>query len=118
MRLPIASTKMSDDDECGRGNASSGLRLSGQLLNLLMIALSIAAAYFMTIQSLKIELAAKAEHAVVETLDKKLANFEVLLKEGVVSKEEFYRFSKEVDSRLARIEYHLTNQTGDNLGKK
>ena len=49
-------------------------RLGGQLLNLLLVALGIAAAYFMTIQSLKLELAAKAEHAVVETLDKKLIN--------------------------------------------
>jgi hypothetical protein len=117
MKLTTASTKMSDHDG-GHEYPAPGLRLSGQVLNLLMIALSIAAAYFMTIQSLKIELAAKAENGVVETLDKKLANLEVLLREGVVSKEEFYRFSKEVDSRLARIEYHLTNQSGENLGKK
>ncbi len=117
MKPIAASTKMSDGED-GSPSGSTGVHLSGQLLNLLMIALSIAAAYFMTIQSLKIELAAKAENAVVETLDKKLANFEVLLREGVVSKEEFYRFSKEVDSRLARIEYHLTNQSGENLGKK
>lgn len=88
------------------------LRLSGQLLNLLMVALSIAAAYFMTIQSLKIELAAKAENSVVVTLDKKLANIEVMLREGVVTREEFYRFSQQMDHRLARIEYHLSNGQG------
>lgn len=118
MKWPFTSTKIAEDDRDTRENGFPGVRLSGQLLNLLMIALSIAAAYFMTIQSLKIELAAKAENAVVETLDKKLANFEVLLKEGVVSKEQFYQFSKEVDSRLARIEYHLINQSGENLGTK
>ena len=98
-------------------NRRSGIRLSGQLLNLVVFALGIAAAYFMTIQSLKIELAAKAESAVVETLDKKLSKFEVLLTEGVISKEEFYRFSGEVDSRLARIEFYLTDGMGDEHGK-
>lgn len=101
----------------GKGAARSGdfsppLRLSGQILNLLMVALSIAAAYFMTIQSLKIELAAKAENSVVVALDKKLANIEVILREGVVSREEFYRFSQQIDNRLARIEYHVSNQGG------
>ena len=95
---------------------SEGIKIGGQLLNVLMFALGIAAAYFMTIQSLKIELAAKAESAVVQTLDKKLGNFEVFLKEGVISKEEFYRFSREVDKRLARIEYHLIDKMGEDLG--
>lgn len=87
------------------------LRFSGQLLNLLMIALSIAAAYFMTIQSIKVELAAKAESASVAALDKKLGVVEILLKEGVVNKEEFYRFSTSIDSRLARIEYLVSDPT-------
>lgn len=92
-------------------------QLGSQLVNLMVIALGIAAAYFMTIQSLKIELAAKAESAVVETLDKKLSSFEVFLREGVVSKEQFYQFSREVDNRLARIEQYLIHQTGEKIGK-
>ena len=94
------------------------VRLGGQLLNLLLVALGIAAAYFMTIQSLKLELAAKAESAVVETLDKKLSSFEVFLKEGVVSKEQFYQFSRQIEARLIRIEHHLIEQTGEKLGKR
>ncbi len=89
----------------GRPSNFSALKFSSQLLNLLMIALSIAAAYFMTIQSIKVELAAKAESASVAALDKKLGIVEILLTEGVLNKEEFYRFSNSVDSRLARIEY-------------
>jgi len=88
------------------------------LLNLLVLALGLAAAYFMTIQSLKIELAAKAEGAVVATLDKKLSGFEVFLREGVVSKEQFYRFSQEVENRLTRIEHYLTSQAGGSVGKR
>lgn len=98
--------------------SSSPLRLSAQLLNVLMIALGIAAAYFMTIQSLKIELAAKAESDVVVTLDKKLANFEILLREGMVTREQFYAFSSAIDRRLARIEYQLQIEPGDDRAGK
>jgi hypothetical protein len=94
-----------------------GIRLSGQLINLVMIILGLAAAYFLTIQSLKIELEDKAESAVVETLDKKLAGFEVILREGVVSREQFHQFSKDVEARLTRIEYYLKDQSREHLGK-
>ena len=97
--------------------ASSLLRLHGWWINLLSIILGIAAAYFMTIQSLKVELAAKAEAAMVAALDKKLAGFEVLLREGTVSKEQFYRFSTDVEARLIRIEDYLVEYSGENLGK-
>jgi hypothetical protein len=93
------------------------LRLGSQLLHLLMVVVGIAAAYFMTIQSLKIELAAKAEGAVVETLDKKLSTFEVFLREGVVTREQFFEFSRDVEKRLTRIEQHLINQKGEDLEK-
>ena len=71
----------------------------------------------MTIQSLKIEVAAKADDQTVANLDKKLTNSEVILKEGVLSKEQFYKFSKDVENRLSRIEFLLENKTGEDLGK-
>lgn len=89
-----------------------------QLLQLVVIIFGVAAAYFMTIQSLKVELAEKAERVMVETLDKKLTNFEVLLREGVVSKDQFHRFSQEVDRRLGRIEYFLIDKPGEEIGKR
>ena len=102
----------------GNRQASRGFHLSRQGINLVTIILGIAAAYFMTIQSLKIELAAKAEAVVVGALDKKLASFEVLLEEGVVSKEQFYQFSSDVEARLIRIEDYLIEYSGENLGKE
>ena len=102
----------------GNRQASRGIHLSRYGINLITIILGIAAAYFMTIQSLKIELAAKAEAVVVGTLDKKLASFEVLLEEGVVSKEQFYQFSSDVEARLIRIEDYLIEYSGENLGKE
>jgi hypothetical protein len=90
---------------------------SNKLVNLISLILGVAAAYFLTIQSIKIELAAKAENITVEQLDKKLANIEVMLKESVVSKEQFYRFTRDMETRLGRIEYHLIDQAGDSIEK-
>lgn len=101
-----------------RPDRTPGVRISAQAINLAVVILGIAAAYFMTIQSLKVELAAKAENAVVETLDRKLTAFEVILREGVVDKEEFYRFSSGIESRLIRIEQYLIENSGDSLGHK
>jgi hypothetical protein len=98
--------------------ALKGVRINNQVVNLAALILSVAAAYFMTIQSIKIELADKAEDAVVETLDKKLVGFEVILKEGVVSKSEFFDFTKDMEVRLDRIERHLITKTGDTSGNK
>ncbi len=98
-----------------RGDSFS---ISKTSLNLLGLILGVAAAYFLTIQSLKIELAAKAEGAVVERLDKKLANIEVILKEGVVSREQFFEFSKKIERRLGRIEFYLTDQSGEDIDRK
>ncbi len=97
---------------------SPPFRIRGHWLNLISIVLGIVAAYFMTIQSLKVELAAKAESAMVGALDKKLAGFEVLLKEGVVGKEQFYQFSTDIEARLIRIEDYLVAYSGENLGKE
>lgn len=88
------------------------LNITSPLINLLVVVMGLAAAYFVTIQSIKVELAAKAEAAVVATLDRKLAGFEILLEEGVVSKEEFHRFSRDIEARLIRIENYLTEKPG------
>ena len=96
----------------------NSFRVSGQVLNLMTLIVGIAAAYFLTIQSLKIELSEKAESAVVSTLDKKLAHLEVMIREGVVSKEQFYQFSKDIDTRLTKIEYFLMEQQGEPVGKR
>ena len=96
-----------------RTDKPRGLTLSNSLVNLASIIMGVVAAWFLTIQSLKIELAAKAEGVVVETLDKKMATLEVILTEGTVSRDQFYEFSKNTEARLARIELYLSQTTGD-----
>ncbi len=86
--------------------------MSGSTLRMITTVLGIAAAYFLTIQSLKVELAEKAEGPAVEMIDKKLTNLEAVIREGVVSKEQFYTFSREIETRLNRIEILLQNEKG------
>lgn len=97
--------------------AENGIKITGTFLRLVAMVVGIAAAYFLTIQSLKVELAAKAEISAVEKLDKKLGNIEVILKESMLSKEQFYNFSNNLETRLNRIEYRLGEMTGEQIGK-
>lgn len=82
--------------------------LNKPLFNFMMALLGMTAAYFTTIGSIKVQLAEKAESVLVEAIDKKLARLEVVIREGRVSKDEFHLFKNDVESRLTRIEYYLT----------
>ncbi len=83
------------------------------IYSFILTLLGMSAAYFTTIGSIRISLAEKAEAVLVETIDKKLTRLEVVIKEGMISKDQFFEFSNDIESRLARIEYHLTNNAGD-----
>ena len=89
----------------------------GEVINVVTMIFGIVAAYFLTVQSLKLELSAKAENKVVETLDKRLSGMEILLRERTVSKEELFRLTQQIESRLTRIEMHLTHESGVPSGK-
>jgi predicted Holliday junction resolvase-like endonuclease len=84
----------------------------GEIINVVTMLFGIVAAYFLTVQSLKLELSAKAENNAVETLDKRLSGMEILLRERTVSKDELFRLTQQIESRLTRIEMHLTHESG------
>lgn len=90
---------------------------SSQLVNLTGIAIGIIAAYFMTIQSLKVDLATKAETVMVDAIDRKLAGLETMLRDGVVTPEQFDRFTHDLEARLTRIEDHLIENGRTNIGR-
>lgn len=92
------------------------IMLNTPMLKFIMIILGVATSYFLSIQSIKVELAAKAEMKTVEQLDKKLTNIEYMLNRGVLSKEQFYEFSQSIDRRLSKIEYLLENKKGVEIG--
>ncbi|SYZ72427.1 hypothetical protein TRIP_C20542 [Candidatus Zixiibacteriota bacterium] len=84
--------------------------INKSLFNFIMVLLGMSGAYFTTIGNIKMQLAEKAETVLVEALDKKLARMEVVIKEGRVSKDEFFQFRNNVESRLARIEFYLAEE--------
>lgn len=88
------------------------------VIKFIAVILGVATSYFLTIQSIKVELAAKAEMTTVEQLDKKLTNIGVILNQGVLSKEQFYEFSQKVDHRLSRIEFLLESKKGEETIEK
>ncbi len=76
-------------------------------------ALGIITAYYTTIAGIKIDLSRKAESAVVNQLDKRLSKIEVLLNQKFLTKEEFHRFSRDLQNRLNRIEFQLSQMDRD-----
>lgn len=84
------------------------LKLSSDLFHLLTAVVGLAAGYFLTVQSLKLELAAKAQRDDVARQERKLDRLEILMAETHVTKEQFFIFSQQVETRLARIDQHLT----------
>jgi hypothetical protein len=80
------------------------------LSNFILILLGMSAAYFTTIGSIRLQLAQKADSELVERIDKSLVRLEVLIREGTVGKDDFFKFSNEVESRLSRIESYLTDK--------
>lgn len=88
------------------------LQINGDLLNLSTFVFGLVAAYFLTIQSLRVELSAKASAEVVQMMDQRLARIEVLLQERTVSKEYFYEHLTAITDRLTRIEGELSISQG------
>jgi hypothetical protein len=87
--------------------------MNRHLVNFIVMLFGLSAAYFTTIGSIKAELAAKAETVLVNTIDQRLAQMEVLIREGLINKDDFFKFQSSVESRLTRIESHLIDNKGD-----
>jgi hypothetical protein len=75
-------------------------------------ALGIIAAYYTTIAGIRLDLSKKAESEMVNQLDKRLSNIEILLNRNFLTKDEFHGFSEDLQRRLTRIEYQLSAVSG------
>jgi len=78
------------------------------LVAFFVTAFGIITAYYATIAGIKVDLSQKAETVVVNQLDKRLSNIELMLNKNFLTKEEFYQFSQDLYSRLSRMEYRMT----------
>jgi len=97
----------------GPGKGVWRILLNRPMVNFIMALLGLTAAYYTTIGSIKISLAEKAEYTLVEKVDKRLAELEVLIREGMVTKDQFYEFRAGIEGRLNRIEFYLKENKGD-----
>lgn len=81
------------------------------LVAFFVTALGIITAYYTTVAGIKLDLSQKAESTVVNQLDKRLSNIELLLNQNFLTKEEFHLFSQDLQNRLSRIEFQIS-ETG------
>ena len=86
----------------------SKVQLLQFLVAFFVTAFGIITAYYTTIAGIKLDLSQKAESAVVNQLDKRLSNIELLLNQNFLTKEEFHQFSQDLQNRLNRIEFQLS----------
>lgn len=85
----------------------SKVQLLQFLVAFFMTAFGIITAYYTTIAGIKLDLSRKAESEIVNQLDKRLSNIEILLNKNFLSKDEFHDFSEDLQKRLTKIEYQL-----------
>ena len=78
------------------------------LVAFFVTAFGIVTAYYTTIAGIKLDLSQKAETSVVNQLDKRLSNIEVMLNRNFLTKDEFYQFSQDLQTRLTRMEFQLS----------
>lgn len=90
----------------------SKVQLLQFLVAFFVTALGIITAYYTTIAGIRLDLSRKAESVVVNQLDHRLSKMEVLIRENFLTKDEFHRFSQDLQNRLNRIEYRLSERDG------
>ncbi len=86
----------------------SKIQLLQFLVAFFVTALGIITAYYTTIAGIRLDLSQKAESVVVNQLDKRLSNIELLLNQNFLTKEEFYLFSQDLQNRLSKIEFEIS----------
>jgi short-subunit dehydrogenase involved in D-alanine esterification of teichoic acids len=86
----------------------SKVQLLQFLVAFFFTAFGIVTAYYTTIAGIKLDLSKKAESEMVNQLDKRLSNIEILLNKNFLTKDEFHQFSEDLQERLTKIEYQLS----------
>jgi predicted Holliday junction resolvase-like endonuclease len=77
------------------------------IITVVIVIVTALSTYYTTIESLKLEVAGKAEDKFVATLDKRISNLEIRLAENFATKEDFYRLKEDLLIRLSGIEARI-----------
>jgi hypothetical protein len=94
--------------EANNNKIFSKIQLLQFLVAFFVTAFGIITAYYTTIAGIKLDLSKKAESEMVNQLDKRLSNIEILLSKNFLTKDEFHDFSEDLQKRLTRMEYELS----------
>jgi hypothetical protein len=85
----------------------SKVQLFQFLITFFVTVFGVLTAYYTTIAGIKLDLAHKAEVQIVNELDKRLSNLELLLKENFMTKREFFELKDQINQRLLKIEMKI-----------
>lgn len=85
----------------------SKVQLFQFLITFFVTVFGVLTAYYTTIAGIKLDLAHKAEVQIVNELDKRLSNLELLLKENFMTKKEFFELKDQINQRLLKIEMKI-----------
>ncbi|MCJ7496932.1 MAG: hypothetical protein MUO78_02185 [candidate division Zixibacteria bacterium] len=85
----------------------SKVQLFQFLITFFVTVFGVLTAYYTTIAGIKLDLAHKAEVQIVNELDKRLSNLELLLKENIMTKKEFFELKDQINQRLLKIEMKI-----------
>jgi hypothetical protein len=88
----------------------SKVQLLQFLVTFFVTVFGVLTAYYTTIAGIKLDLTHKAEVQIVNELDKRLSNLELLLKENFMTKKEFFELKDQINQRLLKIEMRLENK--------
>jgi len=98
---------------CNQSGNTMAVLFRKPIFGFILTLLGMSAAYFTTIGSIRMSLAEKAESELVDVIDKRITRLEVVITEGMITKDNFFEFKEDIESRLSRIEYHLVENRGD-----
>ncbi|MCP4633446.1 MAG: hypothetical protein GY855_11015 [candidate division Zixibacteria bacterium] len=70
---------------------------------------AVVAAYYSTLSSLEVSIAAKANSRDLTAIEKRLSITENVIDRSYISREDFYRMREDINKRLLIIEYKLEN---------
>jgi hypothetical protein len=104
----LRTCELVGDMDTNNNKIFSRVQLLQFLVAFFVTAFGIITAYYTTIAGIKLDLSKKAESEIVNQLDKRLSNIEILLSKNFLTKEEFYYFSEDLQKRLTKIEYQLS----------
>jgi hypothetical protein len=104
----LRTCELVGDMDTNNNKIFSRVQLLQFLVAFFVTAFGIITAYYTTIAGIKLDLSKKAESEIVNQLDKRLSNIEILLSKNFLTKDEFYYFSEDLQKRLTKIEYQLS----------